>query len=184
MKDEVDIVHDLVVPSAHSHEVSAGRIGNFVFSEDPRITEAIQAFGKPSSAKKTTLLKGDFYSCTVEWKHEGIYALFYMKYEDPCAKGYFCAAAIESGDDWHTDGGLELGDSISELRSSYPDAKRLSSAGQYQWWHVEDGNTTCSPGFPWQDKPEEQSGLYAETRGERVETFTVFYYNGPVAGAD
>jgi hypothetical protein len=177
-KRQFNFVHDEWF-SSHADDLSAERIGNYEFTKDSRISAAIDALGRPSSLKRTSYDESHS-SCFAEWKKVGVSATFYMVYEDACKNGFLCEAAIDESMNgtWETKSGLTFGDSIERMRQLYPAAKRLPVGGNLQMWKIEDGTTTCA-GFPLGPK-KELSGLYAQTYGDSVSNFYVYYYDGPV----
>jgi len=165
-KDSINVIHDVFFRPSHAYEISAARIGNFVLVDDSSLGAALRAFGKPGVRRHS---EG---SCEVDWPERGLETSFVTSSGNPCSldHGFFCQAAI-TGPRWKTPEGLKVGDSLTRLRSLYPNAKQVEG-GFLQEWQLEPGTLPCPVST---EKQTGVNGLRARSIGEHIQEFDVYY---------
>jgi hypothetical protein len=129
------LVAAALAPAANAHLIRADNwIDDFAVKQDGSLRGAVRALGPPSRVVSTSNI-----TCRVSWRRLGIAMGFYnLGGADPCRPRYGrFSHAVARGAGWHTGRGLRVGDSVSRLRSLYPNA-RFRSDAQYGagWWLV------------------------------------------------
>ena len=123
----------VIAPAARTHVFAVRgdvRIGAFAVRADGSLAGAIRAFGAPTSRRHMYGLG----TCTAVWQRHGLTIDFYnLGGRDACAPrfGRFGRAFLR-GDHWMTTKRLRVGDSLTKLRSLYPNA--LYRRGERYFW--------------------------------------------------
>lgn len=153
-----------LVPSAPAALVIQGdaRLGRFEVKRDGTLRGAIQAFGRPTSLRRSGL------TCYARWSRLRLRITFYnLGGQNPCLPrpGRFGLAEIV-GRDWQTRSGLRIGDPLRALRARYP---RAEPHPPYWWLVVRRSAFGLGGTYP---------SLSAKVRGGRVVAFIVRYPAG------
>jgi hypothetical protein len=99
------------------------RIGTFRPSENPRVSAAVRAFGRPTSRRA----RGS--ACTVRWRGLGLKIVF-ASFDSPVPGRTTCSSSVgraqsfvASGPRFTTDLGLRPGQPSTQIRALYPDTE-------------------------------------------------------------
>jgi len=110
-----------------TRDASVTRIGTFRPSENPRLSAAIRAFGRPSSRRGS----GDT-SCRVHWSRLGLRMLFVnlgAPGRSACGRSVGKAQSFTArGSRFRTVAGLRVGMPSSEVRARHPRARHAVGA--------------------------------------------------------
>jgi hypothetical protein len=140
-----------------TREYYVSRIGPFRPSENPRLSAAIRAFGRPSE----TRLQGG--TCSVSWRSLRLKILFenfggQLPGQTTCTPSVGKAQSfVARGSRFRTVEGLRVGQSSSEIPERHPDAEFRDG-----FWAV------VTAVFPFGENAEESPVLSALTRRGRV----------------
>lgn len=144
------------------------RIGSFAVKRDGTLEGLDRAFGLARAIHRTQT------GCRAAWKKYGLTVdLYNLGGQDPCGpKGYFFRG-IMRGARWHTQRGLQVGDSVRSLQRLYPKAgfhRARRDAWPPGWWLVRRYSRVGTAGF--------YPGLMATTRNGAVTALYVRYAAG------
>jgi hypothetical protein len=103
-----------------THDAFVSRIGTFRPSENPRLSAATRAFGRPSSRRA----RGS--ACTVRWRGIGLKVVFAnlgAPGRSACSPSVARAQSfVATGPSFTTQAGLRPGQPSAQVRALYPDA--------------------------------------------------------------
>jgi hypothetical protein len=153
-----------VVAASPSTVIQADeRIGAFAVKRDGSLGGLVEAFGRPSSLRRTGTA-----GCIARWRPLRMQVRLYnLGGRDPCSReGGRFGRAFLAGRRWRTSKGLRIGDALPRLRTLYPRATRYGS-----WWWLVTRRTPFGLGGRY-------AGLAAKVSSGRVVSFRVEYPAG------